>query len=538
MSALYSKLTVNGVDYRNDVIEILVTKSVGDVFSTSKFTARLNNLDGKYKDSFTVGQSVDIHLDTNSSPDNKVFSGFLERVDPESVGTADTITLSGRDHTARLMEITVLESYASTEASAIVTDLYNKYLAVFGFTNTNVKTTGKTISNITFKRKPLFEAIKEVARMVHYTFFVDEEKDLHFEAPGGTDSGITLDTNNTTQASFITATGELYNNVWVYGGRYLSGWQQSFTANGAGSVFTLDYKPHDALVFVSGAIRRGGIFEVGINSLGSATQYLVDYDTRNIIFVSGTLQGDNIPGSLVTVRVDYQRQLPIIKFAQDEASTATYGQYDEYISNDEITDPNHALDIAKSVLAEHKNPSRNGVLEVVSSTISELPLGQLVTVNMPVQNVNNEQLTIVGVDYRITKDSLLGAQVITARVDRRVRDTEDIIASLQQQIQELQAKNIDTSDIISRLQVSTGSYTIWHHQDIWTRAIQDSFILSNPPNATLGTTAVFGDRRAGSILNRRQWRDNTYVENFIGSKFKDGTVTTLQWDLSSRTLHL
>src|SRR3990167_1260631 len=206
---------------------------------------------GVYDDTFDVGQDVQVKLDTTASPTTLIFRGTIESIEPESIPNREFLVLRGRDYSSKLADVTALETYLNTEVSVIVTNLVSKYINTPSsqITTTNVQTTTKVLTNITFRRKPLFECIKLLAELVDFDFWVDETKDLHFQPKASTSSGITLNNTNVEQSRFITNDQDLYNKVWVYGGRYSSGFREDFIANG-GSSFSLLSKPHNTSIAV------------------------------------------------------------------------------------------------------------------------------------------------------------------------------------------------------------------------------------------------------------------------------------------------
>ena len=62
-----------------------------------------------------------------------------------------------------------------------------------------------------------------------------------------------------------------------------------------------------------GIVQAGGIFEIGPSS---GTDYLINFDAQQLIFVSGEEIGySSIPGDGELVTANYDRNRPIVKLA-------------------------------------------------------------------------------------------------------------------------------------------------------------------------------------------------------------------------------
>jgi len=115
----------------------------------------------------------------------------------------------------------------------------------------------------------------------------------------------------------------VFNEIWVYGDRYLDAYKETLTAGSplGGSLFTLEYKPSNTQVTVSGAIIQPGAIANFSLTPGSNVKYLVNYADQTIVFTSGTLQGANVPTTGNSVIIDYMRDLPIVKVGNNPVVT-------------------------------------------------------------------------------------------------------------------------------------------------------------------------------------------------------------------------
>lgn len=453
---IYTKLTIDGTQYA-DFPSCEIRNSTSDYNSSSSFEIAFDNDVGIYASTFSIGQEVKFWAEKDVNPaTQQIFTGLIEDIRFTGRENEEKIILSGRDYTSRLQDVTVEPSvYNNQEISTIVTDLISNY--VTGITTANVDVTGNIVGHINFNHVSVYDALKQLAERVNFAFWVDIDKDLHFTAKGLTSSSVTLDNTNVIRSNITETEEGMYNQVWIYGDRVLTKWQNTFTANG-GSVYALDYKPHNTEIFIGGSTfpKQGGIFQLNTEA-ASGVQYLVDYNDKNVIFVSGTNNGDNVPISGTdTGTVNYDRSTPIVKFAQNRTSVDTYGAKVKIINDKSIKDPTLARDMSKTFIAEHKDPKTqgNGYLKGVIG----LTAGHTVLINLPYENINNVTYTLVEVRYLFTPENNFTEQVMNVTVSDKIRDAADTIKQMILDIKRLQAADIEVGDVFTRLETGEGAY--------------------------------------------------------------------------------
>ena len=498
---IYSKLVINSVEYTS-AEKINIIGAIGASNSSGRFNISFLNTCGVYSNTFAVGNVVEISLkkDSDSFVDgDKILVGLVEDISFKGMNNnTETIVLTGTDYTSKLMNVTVKPIvYNNIDIANIVINIISDNVPEI--TTTNVVTTGKIKGQINFNHTPIFDAIKGLAEEVGYLFYIDKDLDLHFEPKGSVSSGVTLDTTDSTatvqilSSQFkVTNNGDFANAIWVYGDRQLTGWSNSFTANG-GSVYTLDYKPSNTKVYVAGSTtpKVGGVYELTQGNVGSPIQYLVNYDAKQIIFVSGTSAGNNIPSSGATnFKVDYDRNIPIIRFGQDNASVNAYRKKEKIIVDKNITNPTTATDRLVTELKNKSSPIVDGTLAVHG--IANLPAGQTIVINHPYHNIIYQTYDILETNYNITKQTLQNENIITLRLNKRLIELTDTIKNLMLSVKELQAKDsVESGDVYPRLQFATGSFGFRVKEwKVLTREIGNAFVLGHPQNGVLGSPAI------------------------------------------------
>ena len=469
----YSQITIGG-SVVSDFINATITNSTSVNNTASSFNGNLNNEYGKNRNKYVVGQeivcylgSLPINLGVYSG--NKIFTGLVEDIKFKGKGMTETMVIDGRDYSARLVDRTVEpEVYNNLQPGSIVKDIIEKYTD--GITGSNVIIAGSALSRIVFNQTPVFDAIKKLADMTDYMFYVDTEKDLHFEPIGSNSTGYTFDSGTILNTDFTERRDTCFNQVWVYGDRYLDAYQEIKNGNEAvdvsggtltgGSIINLLYKPSAVSIFYSGtttAIQPGAVYEMS-QSTGSLVRYLVNYDGKQIVFTSGTLQGNNIPVAGSYYQIQYQRQLPVISMGEDNTSIERYGKRVKIITDKEIKDATTAQSIMKSELDRYADPTKEGNIQL--KNVTYLKPSQTCIVNLPYEDVNNIEYDIVEAKYSINKEDLLADRFLKIKVNKKLPTLTDTLKDLILGLRKVQGQDLIDTDILPRFQISAGSLGI------------------------------------------------------------------------------
>lgn len=514
---IYDQIFISGVLVQ-DATSSQIMKTVGENNASSKFNITIDNHDGKNANTFTIGDEVTIFAEKDvNPPTTKIFTGILESTTFPSRELKQKLKLSGRDFTARLVDRSVEpEVYTNLSAGSIVKDIIDKYTDDITFTNVDDTTT--TIQRITFNHTPVFDAIRELANLSESTFYIDNDKDLHFKERATESSGKTFDNTNVYNSNIKERRDTVYNEIWVYGDRYLDSFKEEFVANG-GSVFNLTYKPHNTEVNIGSPITQFTRQKGGIEAMQSVPEsgvnYLVNFQESEISFVSGTTLGySSIPVSGVDlVTIDYKRSLPIVKVGTNQDSVKAFGKRVLKILDKSIKDPNTAQERLVSELAEKSTPKKDGTINVIG-VIDVIP-SQTAIINLPHQDVDNQVYEIVQATYNFNKFNNQSEKVLQIKLNKRLTDITDTIKDLISEVRVIQAGDITDADILTRFETTTGSivlrqsgcvvstrsiagdglvwgnatFGIWG-SGLWRDQANQSFVLGNNQAAVLGASKL------------------------------------------------
>ena len=491
------KLTVGGTTY-SEFLQMDVDKNIGDFNATSNFTTEFNNFTGILKDSFSLNDEVIIYSDLDTDPPTtKIFTGVIENINPSGEANNERITITGRDYGAVLQDMTVQPIVFKNQDAGEIAKAIVDANALGVVTTNNVDiATGTIVEKISFNHKNIFDALQELAELAGYFFYVDNDKDVHFEAKNGTSSGLTFDNTNVTNANFVTKDNEIFNKVWVYGDRILTGMSDTFGTEGGavtGSTFRLTDKPHNTRVSVSDVLQeKGGIYQMDDPATNADLKYLVDFSEKKIIFVSGTAAGDNIPTSgTLPIQVDYERSTPILKFRQDVDSITAYGPKTKVIADREIKDYAQASEKATAFLAENKDPKIMGDLDIKG--VIDVTPGATAVVDLPWHNIDEQTYTMISASYSFNKVNNLSEKVLHITVNKKVFDFTDTIKDHELRLRKVEAGPLEGD--MTRLETFAGNLVVGRHYEVYAKNVGDNFIfhsakhgLFNDPNSRIGTS--------------------------------------------------
>jgi prophage tail gpP-like protein len=477
---------VEGTEY-TDYYNLEVERTMSDYNGTSNFSITFRNYNGKYSNIFHLNDEVTIYANADAPATTKLFTGIIEEITFKGYDMDEYITLIGRDYGAILQDVTIQPTVFNNRdcgdiARSIILSNCNDLVTA----NNVPSTTGVVLDRLFFNQKNVFDALTYLAELCEYYFYVDENKDVNFIEKETISEGITLSSNNNiTKAKFRTNDAEIFNKIWVYGDSILTG-ITDVGGIGNGSIFSLSYKPHNTKVYVSGVLQEiGGIINMDDPAYDSNLKYLVDFNNKNIVFVSGTAAGDNIPVSGTdNVSISYDRSTPIVKLVQNSTSISQYGPKTKVISDTNIKDYQAAVDRANAELASSIDPKTQGTIEV-RGVLNVTP-GHTVIVNVPYQGIINQTYTIVSARYYFTPENNLAGNVLTLILNKKIYNFVDTIKDTILRIKSNEISNVEGT--FAYLQTNTGSFSVAvKNWKVGSRDIGSSYILGHPINGLLGS---------------------------------------------------
>lgn len=494
-------LTINSVDY-DDAKNITIKKSISNFNSTSSFVCSLDNVFGKYKDTFSLNEDVLIKADIDTvPPTTKIFRGIIEDIKFAGYETTEKIVLSGRDYGAILQDIIVAPRiFKDTEVSEVVKSVVRQNTT--GITVSNVNSTSTTLDKITFNGDSVFDALIKLAELAGFFFYVDEDKDLNFKQKDAISSGETFDNSNVLSASFRQSDDDIFNEVKVVGDRQLTAAQQIFTTgiDNTGSIYALDSKPYNTKVTFSGTpdviYQPGGIIFIN-NPSTDDVKYLVDFPSSEIVLTSGTAAGDNVLPAGSILIVDYDQSTPLISTRRDNTSITNYGLKNKEIIDKNIKSLNEANDIGSTFLVLNKDPKTEGTLNV-KGVVNVTP-GETALIDLPNQNQSGATYTMTRAKYDFNDKNNLNESALNLSVSQKIDSFVDLFTQHELRLRSLETSEVESS--ITNLELYTGSIGVSGAVEIISKSIGSTFYFNVTGHDILESpSSLLGDMRTGSTV--------------------------------------
>lgn len=405
------------------------------------------------------GQEVEITLD---DPSTVLFGGVIVQAAKSHPAPGSVLySVQCVDFQRLLDRELVFEVYENCSCRDIIEAMVADYTdPSLGFTTTNVQT-GPTITKVVFNYQPVSQCIKELAELVDYDWYVDENRDIHFfehetlSAPFVIDDdalGQTVDNFQITPDYT-----QVRNRVYVRGGYTLSDpYTEEQRAESGQTVFKLGYKPHDLSMTVNGASKTIGIEFLNDESL---FDYMMNYQESTVRVATG----GTAPGSGAVMLFTYTYERPILELVQDHASQLAIaaleggtGVYEHVIVDNSIRSTDEAKNRGKSEITQYANPWVSGSFTTYQHGFKS---GQTVTIDVTGEQYNGSY-RIRSVSARVVGNNVL---VYTVSYSTTILDLVEVISGL---IREQRRVQLREDEVVDRLEFANETVTISEAHDV------------------------------------------------------------------------
>lgn len=313
-----------------------------------------------------------------------IFGGRIATITETPINPASGITyqLDCVDYSIDLDSMLVSKVYLNMTIGAIIADILTNFAPSFTGVNVNC---GFPITSIVFNQVTISDALKRLANIVQYDWFVDPSKDIHFFPKYTTLAPFNLtDTSGNyipdSLQTIFDAT-QIANSIKVRGGTY-HGATYSDTITVKGSVtasWVLPYKFDKSTLTIS----INGVSKT-IGSYGSDT-----FTTKDVLYRDSD-QSISVASPLAdgsTIAFSGTPLIPVLAIAQDAASIALYGTREKLVTDTSITDIDTARQRAAIELQAYKDPQ--GELDFDTLTAG-LNIGQVINLTSAFRGFNED----------------------------------------------------------------------------------------------------------------------------------------------------
>ena len=361
-------VNINSVD-RNDHIDWSSLSVVQNLTSqVDKCTFKIKSADKTY--SPIVGDDIEI-----KDGSTKIFGGEIIRVSKINLSVPDGVVYNVEcvEYEFALQNILFSESYEDKTIEYIIKDFFDTY--VTGYTYVNVDCTFE-IEKIVFNQITIIQALKRLAEIVKYEFYVDADKDLHFFQKFTNSAPFDLtdtDTKSIKGSLDIKFDGsQIANLVKVRGGEYNGSTFEEVKTAGAGQKsFETKNKMSGLEVWLdtgAGYVAK----TIGQEFVDTFDDYdvLQNYQDQSFRFESALVAGD-------LVKYSGLPKIRVLVSGDDPASIAIYGKRQKIIQDTSIEDNATARQRASAEIGAYKDPLINAKFKTYTAGLRS---GQLIKI--------------------------------------------------------------------------------------------------------------------------------------------------------------
>ena len=342
-----------------------------------------------------AGQEVICYVDSTSGTvlfAGTIYSSAKKKLAPNDVITDRVYTyiVECQDYSRLLNQRLVVETYASTNSKTIIDDIVANFTdSAHGFTTNNVATS-RTLTRVVFNYIKVFDAISQLADLLEWDWYVDNDKDIHFFEKETRSAPFVINndavTNKINDLMVVPDYSQTRNRVFVRGGTEVSTGTktQSWECDGEGRIWSIKHDDASGFSMTVG----GAPVTVGTEYLNADDGTYAYYFNSNEKYVrAGDGSPTATPGAGVVIVATYNYRTPIIVQADNVGSQAAIaaieggdGIYESIIRDDSIDSTSLAQDRAVAEVNQFGNVMINGSFTTYETGFV---VGQFVELDVP-----------------------------------------------------------------------------------------------------------------------------------------------------------
>lgn len=398
-------LTINGVVKTKSVQwkTLRVNNVLTNQVDTASFDILYEGVANTYKP--RIGQIVTI-----ADGATTIFAGPIVRVDETALAYGTILySVECSDYSRFLDRKLVVDVYENMTVAEIIAQIVTDY-TTDGFTTTHVACDIE-VDYVAFNYETVTDCFKQLAELVSFDWYVDENKDIHFfsREVNSAPFSLTDTSGNWDYRSLVIRNdnSQIRNQVYVRGGEYLG---TEFTAviqaTGADIIYPLGYRYQDFDVTLT-----GHVLNVGIDGIDNPDLFDVLYNYQEKII---RFRESRKPTASSDIRVSGKPYIPVIVKVADfesQASMATAeggdGVYEALIIDKSIATKQAARDRADAEIERYKET----IVEAeFRTTTAGLRAGQQINLDIDSRDIDADYI-INKVQYRMWSPNVMSYQV-------------------------------------------------------------------------------------------------------------------------------
>jgi hypothetical protein len=316
-----------------------------------------------------VGEQIDIFEYGTST---KIYSGEISKIKQSQESLLNnyfSFSISSTDYTKRLSKRLVTKEYTNEFAGDIIKDIIDTYYTEFSYINVQE---GPKIDYVAFNLVTGLNAIKKIAKLSGYDWYVDPTKDIHFFLPATNyapyelydDNDTKIESDHYFNLKINRDKANYRNKIYLQGGYYTEAFNDDIqVADGEQTTFNLAYEPYSPVaVYVdtgSGYVQK----TLGVDNIDTSGYDFVVNQTEKCVrnLDLATLNAGN------KIKVTYNKRIKII--VEDENTTSQSdiqsreggdGIYEYKLNDDTIASIASANERIDAEIADYKDPQVSG----------------------------------------------------------------------------------------------------------------------------------------------------------------------------------
>lgn len=499
----------------------------------------------KISDAVTIetGQTLEIWRGWVLATDEKIFSGYIEKHEPEG----GIVSVIGIDKIWDLVRKEFTHTYdKNIDASAgKISEIFKDIVTTYGGLTadaTSIQDSGTTLllDKFVCNHTDPFERCKKLADILDWQFYYSASTDKVYFEPKGynvNSNVLQVGTNIIEIPKWQYDITEMANDITVVGATQevetTESGQIGVTSGYTNNYITLSSIPTSVKVYGDAANPPTTLKTGGQVDSTETYDYSVDTVNKKILPAPSTTFTTN---HYYEIRYSLMASIPIHLYNQ--SSIDAYGQFKKTVTFTDIKSIADAETRGINYLSKYSTPFIYSTLKVKSVSTYGLNAGQTIKI---VDSVNspsvNELLFINKIRIRYPADY---EELDIGDKYWRLAEWQSAILERLKRLDEDEYANTDISNELIGIDNDLNSpiplknrYVKWTYQDIGGTG---TFILGSPYYGLMGTGEL-GDGDIGSETDSYVCQyENYYNEYFATEDFKSSSYTTADWNTSTYTL--
>lgn len=366
---------VNGTDRSAEIDFQSFNLNRAKTSQVDTFSFRVSRQAGDWKpeilDVVTIYEGADI-----------IFGGQIIDISSKIEGNSlEILEVYCKDFAFEMDRKMVVDSFENMTVDAIISSIVSDFITGFTITNVNAPV---EIGFIAFNYEYPSKCLQQLAELINYDWYVDENKDIHFFSKNSSVAPFALTDDNGkyyfNSLNIKKSVTGLRNTIVVRGGTFQGDLTtENQKADGGQTTFTWAYQYSNVAVTVGGVSKT-----IGIDNITDPTTVdcLYNFAEKAIKF-----RADNLPAANSVVALSGNPHIPVIIKLEDRASVAEFGTFEYKIIDKSINTKQGARDRAKAEILSYAAELEEGSFQTKEPG---LKVGQKINVSSVIRGIDED----------------------------------------------------------------------------------------------------------------------------------------------------